>query len=102
MLEFGVEVSTGELVALERALRGLDTDAARSALAKAHREPVVLVPNERAAVLSALQVVLEGAPGSADDDWKGLARLNAKLVHEQETEVDVPPPPQRRRRSTRK
>jgi hypothetical protein len=101
MLEFGVEVSTGELIALERALRGLDTDAARSALAKAHREPVVLVPNERAAVLSALRIVLEEAPSSADDDWKGLARLSARLVHEQETEVDVPPP-QRRPRSTRK
>jgi hypothetical protein len=101
MLEFGVEVSTGELVALERALRGIGTDAARSALAKAHRAPVVLVPQEREAVLSALRIVLDETPRTADDDWKGLARLNAQLVHEQETEVDAPPT-QRRPRSTRK
>jgi hypothetical protein len=101
MLEFGVEVETGELVALERALRGLGTDAAKSALAKAHRVPVVLVPDEREAVLSALRIVLEEAPGAPDDPRKGLAKLNAKLQHEQETDVD-PPPPQPRRRSAKK
>ncbi len=99
MLEFGVEVTTAELVAVERALRGLDTDAARTALAKAHRVPVVLVPTEREAVLAALEIVLESAPGAADD-WKGLAKLNAKLQHEQETELDAPPAP-KRPRSTR-
>ena len=101
MLEFGVEVSTDELVALERALRGLDTDAARSALAKAHRDPVLLTRNEREAVLSAHRVVLEGAPGAASDSWEGLARLAAKLEREQETEVEEPPP-QRKPRSARK
>jgi hypothetical protein len=98
MLEFGVEVTTAELVAVERALRGLGTDAARSALAKAHRVPVALVPGEREAVLSALGMVLEGGAG---DEWKGLARLNAKLQHEQETELDAPPAPPKPR-STRK
>lgn len=99
MLEFGVEVTTGELVALERALRGLDTDAARSALTKAHRVPVVLMVSEREAVLSALRVVLGDSP-AADSGWDGLARLVSKLEHERETEVDEPPPP-RRTRSTR-
>jgi hypothetical protein len=101
MLEFGVEVSTGELVALERALRGLDTDAARSALAKAHRAPVVLMRMEREAVLSALRVVLEEAPRTGDENWDGLAQLASTLEREQETEVDEPPP-QRRPRSTKK
>jgi hypothetical protein len=101
MLEFGVEVSTGELVALERALRELGADAARSAVAKAHRVPVALIPAERKAVLSALRIVLEEAPGAADADQKGLAKLNARLQHEQESEVDAPPPPTRPR-STRK
>ena len=101
MREFGVEVTTGELVAVERALRALGTDAARSALAKAHLVPVVLVPGERDAVLAALRIVLEEAPRGEDDDWKGLARLNAKLQHEQETEPDAPPAP-KRTRSTRK
>jgi hypothetical protein len=98
MLEFGVEVSTGELVALDRALRGLDTDAGRSALAKAHRTPVVLTADERDAVLSALRVVLEAAPTEADAS-KGLARLVTKLEHEQATAVDEPPPPARPRSS---
>jgi hypothetical protein len=101
MLEFGVEVSTGELVALERVLRGLDAEAARSALAKAHRVPVVLLPKEREAVLSALRVVLQEAPSAADENWKGLALLASKLEREQETEV-AEPPPQRRPRPTRK
>ena len=96
MLEFGVEVTTGELVALERALRGLDTDAARDALAKAHRTPVVLAVKEREAVLAALRVVL-GDPPSADRGWDGLARLAAKLEHERETAVDEPAPPRRTR-----
>ena len=100
MLEFGVEVTTGELVALERALRGLDTDAARSALTKAHRTPVVLMAKEREAVLTALGVVL-GDPGAADSGWDGLARLAAKLEHDQDTAVDEPPPP-RRTRSVKK
>jgi hypothetical protein len=101
MLEFGVEVSTAELIVLERALRRLDTDAARSALAKAHRAPAALVPQEREAVLSALQVALDKTPGAADEAWKGLARLKAKLMHEQEIEIDAPTP-QTRPRSTRK
>src|SRR5262245_54090840 len=89
MLEFGIEVTTGELVALERALRGLDTNAARSALANAHRTPVVLTVVEREAVLSALRIVLDGrAP--AESGWDGLARLAAKLEHEQESAVDEP------------
>ena len=96
MLEFGVEVTTGELVALERALRGLDTDAARSAVTKAHRSPAVLMVNEREAVLSALRVVL-GDPAAADSGWDGLARLAAKLEHEQETMADEPPPARRTR-----
>jgi hypothetical protein len=100
MLEFGVEVTTGELVALERALRGLDTDAARSALTKAHRTPVVLLVKEREAVVMALGVVL-GDSAAADGGSEGLARLAAKLEHEQETSVDEPPPP-RRTRSTKK
>ena len=100
MLEFGVEVTTGELVALERALRGLDTDAARSALMKAHRTPVVLLVKEREAVLAALGLVLAD-PTAADSGRDGLARLAAKLEHEQETAVDEPPPP-RRTRSTKK
>ncbi|HXV56606.1 MAG TPA: hypothetical protein VD704_01940 [Gaiellaceae bacterium] len=98
MLEFGVEVSTGELVALDRALRGLDTDAGRSALAKAHRTPVVLTPDERDAVVSALRVVL-GAEPTATDASKGLARLLTKLEHEQATAVEEPPPPTRPRSS---
>lgn len=96
-----MEVSTGELVALERALRELGTDAARSAVAKAHRVPVVLVPAEREAVLSALRVVLEEAPGGVDARQQGLAKLNAKLQLEHESEVDAPSPPQRPR-STKK
>ena len=100
MLEFGVEVTTAELVALERALRGLDTDAARSALTKAHRTPVVLMVKEREAVLAALQVVL-GDPPAAGSGRDGLARLASKLEHEQDTGVDEPPPP-RRTRSTKK
>lgn len=100
MREFGVEVSTGELVALERALRSLDTDAARSAIARAHHAPVVLTPNEREAVLSALRVVLEEPRTAADGSWKGLAQLATKLETEQETEV-VEPPPQARPRATR-
>lgn len=88
MLEFGIEVSTGELVAVERALRGLDTDAARSAMGKAHRTPVVLTVVEREAVLSALRIVLESP---TDSRWDGLARLAAKLEHEQENAVDAPP-----------
>ena len=100
MLEFGVEVTTGELVALERALRGLDTDAARSALTKAHRTPVVLMVKERDAVLAALRVVL-GDPSTADGGRDGLARLASKLEHEQETAVDEQPPP-RRTRPTKK
>jgi len=99
MLEFGVEVSTGELVALERALRTLGTDAARSAVAKAHRVPVVLVPAEREAVLSALRSVLE-ASGVADAHRAGLAKLNDRLQHEQESELEASPPP-RRPRSTK-
>lgn len=99
MLEFGVEVTTAELIALERALRGLDTDDARAAVTKAHRSPAVLTANEREAVLSALQALL-GDPGAADNKWEGLARLAAKLEHEQETAV-AEPPPARRTRSTK-
>jgi len=101
MLEFGVEVTTGELVALERALRALDTDAARAALAKAHRTPVVLLPKEREAVLAALRVVLDDAAKATDSDQVGLIRLAAKLEQEHEAEVNEPPP-QRRTRSTKK
>lgn len=100
MLEFGVGVTTAELVALERALRGLDTEAARSALTKAHRTPVVLMVDEREAVLAALRVVL-GDPIAADEDREGLTRLAAKLEHERETVVDELPPP-RRTRPTKK
>jgi hypothetical protein len=100
MLEFGVEVTTAELIALERALRGLDTDDARAAVTKAHRSPAVLTANEREAVLSALQALL-GDPGAADDKWDGLARLATKLEHEQETAVAEAPPPTRRTRSTK-
>lgn len=99
MLEFGVEVTTAELIALERALRGLDTDDARAAVTKAHRSPAVLTANEREAVLSALRALL-GDPGAADDKWDGLARLATKLEHEQETAV-AEPPPARRTRSTK-
>lgn len=98
MLEFGVEVTTAELIALERALRGLDTDDARAAVAKAHRSPAVLTANERDAVLSALRAIV-GDPAAADK-WDGLARLAAKLEHEQETAV-AEPPPARRTRSTK-
>lgn len=98
MLEFGVEVTTAELIALERALRGLDTDDARAAVAKAHRSPTVLTANEREAVLSALRAIV-GDPAAADK-WDGLARLAAKLEHEQETAV-AEPPPARRTRSTK-
>ena len=100
MLEFGVEVTTAELIALERALRGLDTDDARAAVAKAHRSPTVLTANEREAVLSALRVVLEEPRTAADGSWIGLAQLATKLETEQETEV-VEPPPQPRPRATR-
>ena len=99
MLEFGVEVTTGELIALERALRGLDTDDARAAVTKAHRSPALLTANEREAVLSALQALL-GDPAAADNDWDGLARLAVKLEHEKETAV-AEPPPARRTRSTK-
>ena len=99
MREFGVEVTTGELVALERALRRLDTDAARSALTRAHRTPVVLTVKEREAVLAALRVVL-GDPPAADGSRDGLDRLVTRLEHEQETAVDEPPP--RRTGSTKK
>jgi len=99
MLEFGVEVTTAELIALERALRGLDTDDARAAVTKAHRSPAVLTANEREAVLSALRALL-GDPDAADNKWEGLARLAAKLEHEQETAV-AEPPPARRTRSTK-
>ena len=99
MLEFGVEVTTAELIALERALRGLDTDDARAAVTKAHRSPAVLTANEREAVLSALRALL-GDPGAAYNKWEGLARLAAKLEHEQETAV-AEPPPARRTRSTK-
>ena len=99
MLEFGVEVSTDELIALERALRGLDTDDARAAVTKAHRSPALLTANEREAVLSALQALL-GDPAAAGNDWDGLARLAAKLEHEKETAV-AEPPPARRARSTK-
>lgn len=101
MLEFGVEVSTAELIALERALRGLDTEDARAAATKAHRSPVVLTVKERDAVLSALRLVL-GDPAAADNGWDGLARLAAKLEHEQETAVDEPPPARRTRTRTTK
>lgn len=96
MLEFGIEVTTAELVAVERALRGLDTDAARSAMAKAHRTPVALTVVEREAVLSALRIVLDGPP-AAGGGWDGLARLAAQLEHEQESAVDEPPPATRTR-----
>jgi len=96
MLEFGVEVTTDELIALERALRGLETDDARAAATKAHRTPVVLTVKERDAVLSALRQVL-GDPSAADNRWDGLARLAAKLEHEQETAVEEPPPARRTR-----
>jgi hypothetical protein len=99
MLEFGVEVSTAELIALERALRGLDTDEARSALAKAHRTPVLLTAKEREAVLSALGA-LRDAPGVADNYGEGLARLAHRLEREQETAPDEPPPPKPRSRRT--
>jgi len=99
MLEFGVEVSTAELIALERALRGLDTDEARTAATKAHRTPVVLTVKEREAVLSALRLVL-GDPTAADSSWDGLARLAARLEQEQETAIDEAPPA-RRVRSTK-
>lgn len=99
MLEFGVEVTTAELIALERALRGLDTDDARAAATKAHRSPVVLTVKEREAVLSALRLVL-GDPAAADNHWDGLARLAARLEQEQETAVDEAPPA-RRTRSTK-
>ena len=99
MLEFGVEVTTAELVALERALRGLGTDDARAAATKGHRSPVVLTVKEREAVLSALRLVL-GDPTAADNRWDGLARLAARLEQEQETAVDEAPPA-RRTRSTK-
>jgi hypothetical protein len=99
MLEFGVEVTTGELIALERALRALDTEDARAAVTKAHRSPTVLTGNERDAVLAALRALLEDA-GAADNKWDGLARLAAKLEHEQETAV-AEPSPARRTRSTK-
>jgi hypothetical protein len=105
MREFGVEVSTDELVALERALRGLGTDEARSAVAKAHRDPGLLVPKEREAVLAAARIALDAASGATKDSWKGLARLavelESELEPEQQTEVDAPPT-QRRSRSTGK
>lgn len=99
MLEFGVEVTTAELIALERALRGLDTDDARAAVTKAHRSPTVLTANERDAVLSALRALL-GDPGAADNNWDGLTRLATKLEHEQETAA-AESPPARRTRSTK-
>jgi Arc/MetJ family transcription regulator len=99
MLEFGVEVTTGELVALERALRRLDTDDARAAVTKAHRPPALLTANERETVLLALRALL-GDPGAADNEWDGLARLATKLEHEQETAV-AESPPKRRARSTK-
>lgn len=101
MLEFGVEVSTDELVALERALRGLGSDAARSALAKAHRTPVVLAPKEREAVLSALRIILEETPTRPAHGWKGLARLVIRLEREQEAEPDEPPQRERPRPTKR-
>lgn len=101
MREFGVEVSTAELVALERALRGLGTDEARSAVAKAHRDPALLVPKEREAVLAAVRIALEAASGATRDGWKGLARLEAELEREQETEAAAKQT-QRRSPSTRK
>ena len=100
MLEFGVEVTTGELVELERAMRGLDTEAARSALTKAHRTPSVLAVEEREAVLSALRLVL-GDPTAPESARNGLVRLAAKLEQERETAADEPTPT-RRTRSTRK
>ena len=99
MLEFGVEVTTAELIALERALRGLDTDDARAAVTKAHRSPTALTANERDAVLSALEALLADS-GAADKGWDGLTRLAAKLEHEQETAV-AEAPPARRTRSTK-
>ena len=97
MLEFGEEVSTEELIALDRALRDLGTDAAWSALAKAHHNQVGLAPTEREAVLTALRVVLEQPPNRPDHGWKGLAQLASKLEHEQANEPDEPPPKPRAR-----
>jgi hypothetical protein len=99
MLEFGVEITTAELIALERALRGLDTEDARAAVTKAHRSAAVLTAKEREAVLSALRALL-GDPGAADNGWDGLARLAAKLEREQQTAV-AEAPPARRTRSTK-
>jgi hypothetical protein len=100
MLEFGVEVSTDELVALERALRGLDTPAARAAIAKAHHAAAALTADEREAVLSALRTVLGDAPGSAAETRRGLPLLVPKLELEQETEDAEPPPKPARSKKT--
>jgi hypothetical protein len=94
MREFGVEATTAGFVALERPLCRLDTDAARSALRRAHRTPVALMVNEREPVLVALPVVL-GDPTAAHGGRDGLVCLAAKLEHEQETAADEPPPPRR-------
>ena len=101
MLEFGVEVTTNELVALERALRSLDTDAARAAIAKAHHHTVSPEPTEREAVLSALQLVLQQPPTTTQQPRQGLAHLATKLQRQQQTETTQPPPPARPR-ATRK
>jgi hypothetical protein len=96
MLEFGVEVSTGELVVLERALRDLDTADAWSALSKGHRAGVVLTLKEREAVLEALSVVM-----SQTENLPGLAQLSSKLEQEQAAGIEPESPPPARR-TTRK
>jgi len=66
MLDFRVEVTTGELVALERALRGLDTDAARSRLSP----PVALETSGPApqSTSSAIAAIIEAMSARATED----------------------------------
>ena len=83
--EFGQDVSTAELIALETTLRALGTDEARAAAGKAHLLPSELTYDERSAVLEALRAL--SATDGIDGRGPALATLEAKLEEEQSTTV---------------
>lgn len=93
MREFGVEVTTAELVTLESALRGQNTAESRSAVAKGHLATPGLTFEERAAVLSAAQTALDEPPTEPGSSWGlGLNTLVARLEREHATDTPTPAP----------